>query len=69
MLVSAGFDSMAGDPLGAFTLRLEDFELLTRWLVERAARWCGGRMVSALEGGYAPEAVALAVVTHLRALA
>ena len=69
VLVSAGFDSMAGDPLGAFTLRLEDFELLTRWLVERAARWCGGRMVSALEGGYAPEAVALAVVTHLRALA
>ena len=69
VLVSAGFDSMAGDPLGAFTLRPEDFDLLTRWLVDRAEGWCRGRMVTALEGGYVPAAVAMAVVTHLRALA
>ena len=36
VLISAGFDSMAGDPLGAFTLEYEHFEQLTRFLVERA---------------------------------
>jgi acetoin utilization deacetylase AcuC-like enzyme len=41
----------------------------TQALVERAERWCGGRLVSALEGGYAPESVAKAVLVHLRALA
>ena len=36
VLISAGFDSMAGDPLGAFTLEYEHFETLTRFLVDRA---------------------------------
>ncbi|MBL0892625.1 MAG: histone deacetylase, partial [Gemmatimonadaceae bacterium] len=40
-----------------------------RFLVERRESWCGGRVVSALEGGYAPEQVAQAVLTHLEALA
>ena len=68
VLVSAGFDSLAGDPLGAFTLELEHVAELTRAMVERAERWCGGRVVSALEGGYAPERLGQAAVTHLRAL-
>ena len=68
ILVSAGFDSLAGDPLGAFTLESEHFEELTRYLVERAESWCGGRLVSALEGGYAPERVAVACVRHMRAM-
>ena len=68
VLISAGFDSMLGDPLGAFTLEVEDFELLTRHLVERAEMWCGGRVVSALEGGYAPERLGVACVRHLAAL-
>jgi acetoin utilization deacetylase AcuC-like enzyme len=68
ILVSAGFDSLAGDPLGGFTLEIEDFESLTRSLVARADSWCGGRLVSALEGGYAPERVAEASMRHLAAL-
>jgi len=68
VMISAGFDSLKGDPLGAFTLEYEDFEDLTRFLVERAQSWCGGRVVSALEGGYAPERVAVACVRHMRAL-
>jgi acetoin utilization deacetylase AcuC-like enzyme len=68
VLISAGFDSMAGDPLGGFTLELEHFTQLTRALVERAGRWCGGRVVSALEGGYEPDRLAAAVVAHLKAL-
>jgi acetoin utilization deacetylase AcuC-like enzyme len=69
VLLSAGFDSLRGDPLGGFTLELEDVATLTRALVERADAWCGGRLVSALEGGYDPRQLAQAVVVHLGALA
>jgi acetoin utilization deacetylase AcuC-like enzyme len=68
VLISAGFDSLAGDPLGGFTLEIEDFVGMTRDLVVRADAWCGGRVVSSLEGGYAPERMAAAVVAHMRAL-
>jgi acetoin utilization deacetylase AcuC-like enzyme len=68
VLISAGFDSLAGDPLGGFTLELEHVELLTREIVARATRWCGGRVVSALEGGYAPERLGAACVRHMRAM-
>ena len=68
VLLSAGFDSMAGDPLGNFTLELPDFDRLTRELVSRADHWCGGRLVSALEGGYAPDRLGEACVRHMRAL-
>ncbi len=69
VLLSAGFDSLAGDPLGGFTLELDDVTTLTQALVQRADQWCEGRLVSVLEGGYAPPRLAAAVVTHLRALA
>jgi acetoin utilization deacetylase AcuC-like enzyme len=68
IMISAGFDSLAGDPLGAFTLEYEHFEQLTRWLVGLADYHCGGRLVSALEGGYAPERLGVACVRHMRAL-
>lgn len=69
VLISAGFDSLRGDPLGGFTLELEHIDRMTRSLVARAEQWCGGRIVSALEGGYAPDRVGAACVTHLAALA
>ena len=69
LFIFAGFDSLIGDPLGGFTLDFEHFALLTRELAGRADAWCGGRIVSALEGGYAPERVAKACLTHMRALA
>jgi acetoin utilization deacetylase AcuC-like enzyme len=68
VLISAGFDSMAGDPLGGFTLETAHIAELTRALVTRAERWCGGRVVSALEGGYAPDRLAEGVIAHLEAL-
>ena len=68
VLISAGFDSMRGDPLGGFTLEYEHFERLTRHLVERAETWCAGRVVSSLEGGYAPERLGIACVRHMHAL-
>ena len=68
VMISAGFDSLAGDPLGEFTLEMEDVDRLTRELVSRADSWCEGRLVSALEGGYAPDRLGVACVTHMRAL-
>jgi acetoin utilization deacetylase AcuC-like enzyme len=68
VLLSAGFDSLAGDPLGGFTLELDDVERLTREMVSRANQWCGGRLVSALEGGYAPERLGAACVRHMGAM-
>ena len=68
VMISAGFDSLRGDPLGAFTLELEHVEALTRFLVEHAERWCEGRVVSALEGGYEPDRLAAACVRHMHAL-
>lgn len=69
ILISAGFDSLAGDPLGGFTLEIDDFERLTKSVVSRAESWCGGRVVSVLEGGYAPDRVGQAAVRHLGTLA
>ena len=68
VLVSAGFDSLLGDPLGGFTLEIDDVVRLTTSLVQRSESWCKGRLVSALEGGYAPERLGEAAVAHLRAL-
>ena len=68
VLISAGFDSLRGDPLGGFTLENEHVAQLTRFLVDRAGVWCGGRVVSVLEGGYAPEQVGEACVVHMEAL-
>lgn len=68
ILISAGFDCLASDPLGGFTLGNDHIVELTRSLVDRANAWCGGRIVSALEGGYAPDQVAEACVAHLAAL-
>ena len=68
VMISAGFDSLAGDPLGGFTLELDDVERLTKELVTRAEHWCGGRVVSSLEGGYDPDRLGEACVRHMRAL-
>jgi len=68
VIVSAGFDSLAGDPLGGFTLELDDVERLTTEMVSRADDWCGGRLVSSLEGGYAPERLGAACVRHMGGL-
>lgn len=69
VLISAGFDCLAGDPLGGFTLEPEDIASLTSHLVSRAQDWCSGRVVSVLEGGYNPDRLAQGVLAHIAALA
>jgi len=68
VLVSAGFDSRIGDPLGGFRLTDDDFAELTEILKGIAAKHCSGRLVSTLEGGYALDGLASAVTAHVQAL-
>jgi len=68
VLISAGFDSRAGDPLGGFTLSDGDFADLTALLLEIAGSYAGGRLVSVLEGGYSLEGLAAAAEAHVKAL-
>jgi len=69
VLISAGFDSLAGDPLGGFTFEPGHLAAVTRGLVARAGGWCDGRVVSVLEGGYAPDRLASGCLAHMAALA
>jgi acetoin utilization deacetylase AcuC-like enzyme len=68
VLISAGFDSREGDPLGNFLLTDADFAELTRLLREIAGKHAGGRLVSVLEGGYSLTGLASAVRAHVEAL-
>jgi acetoin utilization deacetylase AcuC-like enzyme len=68
ILISAGFDAHREDPLGSLELTAEDFGSLTMELVEIADRLCGGRIISILEGGYHPLALAASAASHARAL-
>jgi acetoin utilization deacetylase AcuC-like enzyme len=68
LLVSAGFDAHARDPLAQLRLQADDYAWITAELVALADRHCGGRIVSSLEGGYDLVALAESSVAHLRAL-
>ncbi len=68
ILISAGFDSLRGDPLGGFTLEPEHLAGVTRRLVQRARVSARGRVVSALEGGYSLPLLGQGVLAHLHAL-
>ena len=65
VMISAGFDSRAGDPLGKFTLTDADFSELTAIVAGIARQHAGGRVVSVLEGGYSRDGLARAVSAHL----
>lgn len=68
ILLSAGFDGHAADPIGSLGLEVEDFVDMTRFLKQVAATHCQGRLVSCLEGGYNLAALAESVAAHLKEL-
>ncbi len=68
LIVSAGFDAHARDPLAQLRVREPDFVWLTERLCQIADRHCGGRLVSILEGGYDLDALASSTAAHVRAL-
>ena len=68
VMISAGFDSRVGDPLGFFNLSDDDFRELTRIVMGIGEEYAEGRVVSVLEGGYSLEGLASAVVAHVEVL-
>ena len=68
IIISAGFDSRIGDPLGQFTLKDSDFHDLTIYIKQLASEICGDRLVSVLEGGYSLTGLASATEAHVSAL-
>ena len=68
MLISAGFDADARDPLAQLQLVPDDYAWITQRLVELANRHSDGRIVSALEGGYDLDALREGVAAHVAAL-
>ena len=68
LLVSAGFDAHRADPLAGLELEEDDFAWVTERLTEAASRYCGGRLISVLEGGYDLKALAGSAAAHVTAL-
>lgn len=68
ILISAGFDSRIGDPLGQFRLSDSDFSEMTARLMDAADKHADGRLVSILEGGYNLKTLGSAVEAHVRTL-
>jgi acetoin utilization deacetylase AcuC-like enzyme len=68
VLVSAGFDAHALDPIGSLGLEVEDFVWLTQQVLDVAKTHCAGRLVSCLEGGYNLHVLAESVRAHLEEL-
>jgi acetoin utilization deacetylase AcuC-like enzyme len=68
ILISAGFDAHADDPLAGLEWQAQDFAWLTHAICDLADATCGGRVVSALEGGYDLPALAASVAAHVGVL-
>jgi acetoin utilization deacetylase AcuC-like enzyme len=68
LIISAGFDAHYRDPLASLRLRAEDFDWVTRQLMEVADQSAGGRVVSVLEGGYDLQGLKESVAAHVGAL-
>jgi acetoin utilization deacetylase AcuC-like enzyme len=66
LLISAGFDSLGGDPLGGFTLTPED---IANWTAALRTRLDGRPVAAVLEGGYRLDLLAAGVTALVRALA
>ena len=68
ILISAGFDSDFRDPLAQFNLKTEDFYLITKRILETSKKFCNGKVVSILEGGYDLQALQEDTKRHVDAL-
>ncbi len=68
IILSAGFDAHADDPLANLRWQTEDFRWLTQLLLEVAGDVADGRVVSTLEGGYDLEALAQSAKAHVEEL-
>ena len=68
VIISAGFDAHAADPLGGLGLVDDDFAWITQEIAAIADDKCGGRLISLMEGGYDLDALASAATAHVKTL-
>lgn len=68
ILISAGFDAHAADPVGSLGLETEDFATLTEFVRGLANEYSEGKLVSVLEGGYSLTKLGECVAAHIKCL-
>jgi acetoin utilization deacetylase AcuC-like enzyme len=68
ILLSAGFDAHKDDPLAQLKLNSNDFYTLTKRTLEASKKFCNGKVVSILEGGYDLNALMSSTEKHVDAL-
>ena len=68
LLISAGFDAHAEDEMSQIRLFEHDYEWVTTELRSLANKYCDGRIVSVLEGGYSLNALGRSVVAYVKGL-
>lgn len=68
ILISAGFDSREEDLLGCFDVTDEAYITMTNIVMQIANKYCDGRLVSTLEGGYNLQGITDAVTVHMKTL-
>jgi acetoin utilization deacetylase AcuC-like enzyme len=68
LFISAGFDAHREDEMAGLALDEADYVWVTRELMSLAHKWSKGRIVSALEGGYALDALGRSVAAHIKVL-
>lgn len=68
LFISAGFDGHREDDMGNLGLVESDYEWVTRHIVQVAARYANGRIVSCLEGGYVMSPLARSAAAHIKVL-
>ena len=68
LIISAGFDAHKDDPLANINLSNEDFVILTKKLRIIADKYCNGKILSMLEGGYDISALENAMIGHISEL-
>ena len=68
VLISAGFDAHKDDPLAQIKLETEDFYNITKRILETSKKFCSGKVVSILEGGYDLQALKDSTKRHVDAL-
>lgn len=68
IIISAGFDAHARDPLANLEVQTDDYGWVTTRIMEVADTCCDGRVISSLEGGYDLQALADSAANHVEAL-
>ena len=68
ILISAGFDAHEDDPLAQFNLKTDDYFTITKRILEASKKFCNGKVVSILEGGYDLNALRDSTKRHVDAL-